>query len=141
HQFPEVPLSRSAPAQSAREPVHAQSFRFAIHKPKLREVCRREGRYLLRAYEVSGGEPGKLWEFYMQLTRIEEAFKNLKGDLAIRPIHHKREDRIEAHIFIAFLAYCLQVTLERRLRDLAPGLSARVVLEKFAAVMMVDVHL
>jgi transposase len=125
----------------AREPVNAQSFGFAINKPKLREGRRREGRYLLRSYDVNGCEPGQLWEFYMQLTRIEQAFKNLKGDLAIRPIHHKREDRIEAHIFIAFLAYCLQVTLERRLRDLAPGLSARAVLEKFAAVMMVDVHL
>ena len=77
----------------------------------------------------------------MQLTRIEEAFKNLKGDLAIRPIFHQDESRIEAHIFIAFLAYCLQVTLERRLRDLAPGLSTRAVLEKFAAVQMIDVHL
>jgi hypothetical protein len=86
-------------------------------------------------------ENEKLWEFYMQLTRIEDAFKNLKGDLAIRPIHHQREDRIEAHIFIAFLSYCLQVTLQRRLRDLAPGLTVRSVLEKFAAVSMVDVHL
>jgi transposase len=125
----------------AREPVNAQTFTFAINKTKLREVCRREGRYLLRSYDVSGCEPGRLWEFYMQLTRIEEAFKNLKGDLAIRPLHHQRGDRIEAHIFIAFLAYCLQVTLQRRLRDLAPGLTARAVLEKFAAVMMVDVHL
>jgi hypothetical protein len=125
----------------AGEPVNAQTFRFALHKPKLREVCRREGRYLLRSYGVSGGEPSKLWEFYMQLTRIEQAFKNLKGDLAIRPIHHQRGDRVEAHIFVAFLAYCLQVTLERRLSDLAPGLTARAVLEQFAAVMMVDVHL
>ena len=125
----------------AREPVNAQTFGFTINKPRLREVFRREGRYLLRAYDVLGCEPGQLWEFYMQLTRIEQAFKNLKGDLSLRPLHHQREDRIEAHIFIAFLAYCLQATLERRLRDLAPGLSARAVIEKFAAVMMVDVHL
>ena len=125
----------------AREPVNAQTFNFTIDKPKLREVRRREGRYLLRSYDVNGCAPGQLWEIYMQLTRIEQAFKNLKGDLAIRPIHHQREDRIEAHIFVAFLAYCLQVTLERRLRDLAPGLSARAVIAKFAAVMMVDVHL
>ena len=77
----------------------------------------------------------------MQLTRIEAAFKNLKDDLVFRPIHHQLERRIEAHIFIAFLAYCLHVTLRRRLRDLAPGLTARAVLEKFAAVAMVDVHL
>ena len=125
----------------AREPVNAQTFGFALNKNKLREVCRREGRYLLRAFDIRGYDTSRLWEFYMQLTRIEDAFKNLKGDLAIRPIHHQREDRIEAHIFIAFLSYCLQVTLQRRLRDLAPGLSVRSVLEKFAAISMVDVHL
>src|SRR3984885_8471272 len=75
------------------------------------------------------------------LWDIEEAFKNLKGDLAIRPIFHHDESRIEAHIFIAFLAYSLQVTLTRRLHALAPGLTARSALEKFAAVQMIDVHL
>jgi hypothetical protein len=77
----------------------------------------------------------------MQLTQIEEAFRNLKGDLAIRPIYHQLEDRIEAHIFICFVAYCMHVTLGRWLRDLAPGLTPRAVLEKFAAVQMIDVHL
>jgi hypothetical protein len=72
---------------------------------------------------------------------IEEAFRNLKGDLAIRPVFHKHESRIEAHIFIAFLAYCMQITLTRRLHALAPGLTARSALEKFAAVQMIDVHL
>ena len=72
---------------------------------------------------------------------IEEAFKNLKGDLAIRPIFHQLEARIEAHVFIAFLAYCLHVTLGRRLHALAPGLTPRSVLEKFAAVQMIDVHM
>ena len=72
---------------------------------------------------------------------IEEAFKNLKGDLAIRPIFHQDEHRVEAHIFIAFLAYCLQITLQRRLHALAPGLTARSALEKFSAVQMIDVHL
>jgi hypothetical protein len=74
-------------------------------------------------------------------VQVEEAFKNLKGDLAIRPIHHQKEERIEAHIFVAFLAYALQVTLRRRLRDLAPGLTPRAVLEKFGSVQMIDVHL
>jgi hypothetical protein len=80
----------------AREAVNAQTFSFVLDKPKRRVVCRREGPYLLRAYDVRGGAPGQLWEFYMELTRIEQAFKTLKGDLAIRPIHHHREDRIEA---------------------------------------------
>ena len=71
----------------------------------------------------------------------EQAFKELKGDLSIRPIYHQLDTRIEAHIFVAFLAYCLQVTLKARLRPLAPGLTPRAVLEKFAAIQMVDVHL
>lgn len=125
---------------AARQAVNAQTFTFKLNRTKLRIARRREGRYLLRS-NLCDRVPGKLWELYMQLTQVEEAFKNIKGDLAIRPIYHQRAERIEAHIFIAFLAYCLQVTLTRRLRDLAPGLTARSVLEKFAAVQMIDVHL
>ena len=77
----------------------------------------------------------------MQLTEVEQAFKELKGDLAIRPIYHQTDARIEAHIFVAFMAYCLQVTLKQRLRSLAPGLTPRAVLDKMAAMQMVDVHL
>ena len=115
-------------------------FTYSLRKAKLREVRRREGHYLLRAHRC-GEEPEPLWQFYIQLTHVEEAFKNLKGDLALRPIFHQRQSRIEAHIFVAFLAYCLHVTLQRRLRDLAPGLTPRSVLEKFSAVQMIDVHL
>jgi len=107
---------------------------------KLRKVRRREGRYLLRT-NLTENDPALLWQYYIQLVAVEQAFKNLKGDLAIRPVFHHDERRIEAHIFIAFLAYCLQVTLQRRLHALAPGLTARSVLEKFAAVQMIDVHL
>ena len=77
----------------------------------------------------------------MQLVHVEEAFRNLKGDLSIRPIHHQKMERIEAHIFVAFMAYAMHVTLQRRLHALAPGLTPRAVLEKFAAVQMIDVHL
>lgn len=82
-----------------------------------------------------------MWQYYIQLTEIEQAFKELKSDLSIRPIYHQKDARIEAHIFVAFMAYCLQVTLKHRLRALAPGLTPRAVLEKFAAMQMVDVHL
>jgi len=116
------------------------SFQFALRKNKLREVRRREGHYLLRSNLCSTSQE-KLWELYIQLTQVEEAFKNLKGDLALRPFHHQKEARIEAHIFVAFLAYCLHVTLGRRLKDLAPGLTPRSVLEKFSAMQMIDVHL
>jgi transposase len=110
---------------------------FSLRKEKLCEVRRREGRYLLRT-NLSDRTPAALWEFYIQLTQIEEAFRNLKGDLAIRPIFHKKEERIEAHIMVAFLAYCLHVTLRYRLRRHAPGLTPRAVLEKFATIQMVD---
>ena len=73
--------------------------------------------------------------------QVEEAFRTLKSDLAIRPIFHQRMVRIEAHLFISFLAYCLYVTLGRQLKSLAPGLTSRSALEKFAAVQMVDVHI
>lgn len=120
-------------------PVQGTAFGFWLNRRKLREVRRHEGRYLLRT-NLTESDPAKLWEYYLRLVAVEEAFKTLKGDLAIRPIFHQREHRIEAHIFIAFLAYCLHVTLGHRLKNLAPGLTPRSVLEKFCAVQMIDVH-
>ncbi len=113
---------------------------FSLNRNKLRAARRREGRYLLRT-NLTESDPALLWQYYIQLVAVEEAFKTLKGDLAIRPIFHRDERRIEAHIFVAFLAYCLQITLTRRLHGLAPGLSARSALAKFAAMQMIDVHL
>jgi Transposase DDE domain len=115
------------------------AFSFALNRKKLRQVRRREGRYLLRT-NLGGRDPAQLWQFYIQLVEVEAAFKNLKDDLQLRPIYHQLEQRIEAHIFIAFLAYCLHVTLRARLRPLAPGLTSRAVLDKLAAVQMLDVH-
>ena len=115
------------------------SFSFALNRQKLRIVRRREGRYLLRT-NLLGRDPAQLWQFYILLVEIEAAFKNLKDDLALRPIFHQLERRIEAHIFVAFMAYCLHVTLRARLRPLAPGLTPRAVLDKFAAIQMLDVH-
>jgi transposase len=111
---------------------------FQLDRNKLRRARRREGRYLLRT-NLTETDPTRLWSYYLQLVRIEEAFRNLKGDLGIRPIFHQLEARIEAHIFVAFLAYCLHVTLGRRLHALAPGLTPRSVLEKFSAIQMIDV--
>jgi len=115
------------------------TFSFALNRQKLRQARRREGRYLLRT-NLCGRDPAQLWEFYIQLVEIEAAFKNLKDDLALRPIFHQLEHRIEAHIFMAFIAYCLHVTLRARLRPLAPGLTPRAVLDKFATIQMLDVH-
>ena len=113
---------------------------YSLDRAKLRKVRRREGRYLLRT-NLTDDDPAKLWQYYVQLVAVEEAFKTLKGDLAIRPVFHQSEERIEAHIFVAFLAYCLQITLTRWLNGLAPGLTARSALHEFAAVQMIDVHL
>jgi transposase len=115
------------------------SFSYRLNSGKLKQVRRREGRYLLRT-NLTESDPAKLWSYYLQLVAVEEAFKTLKGDLAIRPIFHQQQPRIEAHIFIAFLAYCLHVTLGQQLKALAPGLTPRSVLHKFAAVQMIDVH-
>ena len=115
------------------------AFTFALDRDKLRQARRREGRYLLRS-NLTGRDPAELWRFYIQLVEVEAAFKNLKDDLQLRPIHHQLEERIEAHIFVAFLAYCLHVTLRARLKPLAPGLTPRAVLDKFAAIQMLDVH-
>jgi hypothetical protein len=122
------------------EPVNANTFCFRLNCKKLRVARRREGQYLLRS-NLSAEDPATLWRYYLQLTEVEQAFKELKHDLAVRPIYHQVDNRIEAHIFVAFLAYCLQVTLKQRLRALAPGLTPRAVIEKMAAMQMVDVHL
>jgi hypothetical protein len=132
-----LPTPRKRKAKKAKAPV---SFSFRVNRTKFRDAYRREGQYLLRS-NLAQQTPATLWEYYLQLTHVEEAFKNLKGDLSLRPLYHQLEHRIEAHIFVAFMAYCLQVTLRRRLRALAPGLTPRTVLEKFGAMQMIDVHL
>jgi transposase len=116
------------------------SLQFRLDRDKLRQVRAREGRYLLRT-NLTAGAPEQLWTFYIQLTEVEQAFKELKHDLAVRPIFHRTEQRIEAHIFVAFLAYCLQVTLKARLKPLAGGITPREVLAKFKTMQMVDVHI
>ena len=120
------------------QPVNAETFTFRWRKDKLRQALRREGRYLLRS-NLPAEDPARLWQHYVQLTEIEAVFRALKSDLAIRPIYHQKDSRIEAHIFVSFLAYCLYITLGQRLRTLAPGLTPRAVLEKMAAMQMVDV--
>jgi hypothetical protein len=112
---------------------------FALDRAKLRTVLGREGRYLLRT-NLSADDPELLWRCYMQLVFVEEAFRTLKGDLGLRPIYHHRPDRIEAHLFVAFLAYCLSITLRQRLKALASGLMPRVVFEKLATLQLLDVR-
>jgi len=120
------------------EEVTRETFTFQLDKTKLKEAELRDGHYLLRTNLVAE-DPAVLWDRYMQLTQIEAAFKCLKSDLGIRPIYHQLEHRVEAHILVAFLAYCLTVTLKQRLRGHAPGLTPRSVLETLASIQMLDV--
>ena len=124
----------------AGEAVTPETFTFALRRDRLRRARRREGRYLLRS-NPTGEDPAILWRYYMRLTEIEQAFKEIKHDLAIRPVFHQREERIEAHIFVAFVAYCLHVTLKNLARPRAPGLTPSAILEKFSTMQLVDVHL
>jgi len=130
----------------ADEPVNRQTFVCTLDRAAWKQARERDGCYLLRGYLPWADFPqdldrqaATLWAWYMQLVQVEEAFKTLKSDLHLRPIHHQIESRVEAHIFVAFLGYCLTVTLRMKLRAAAPGLTPRAVLEKLSAIRMVDV--
>src|SRR5215468_4844604 len=138
-QFPAAWRLLQLQVPQASSGLQRQNFAFKLLTDKLRQLRRREGRYLLRS-NLSAQDPSRLWQFYVQLTQVEAAFKDLKDDLSLRPIFHQLEHRIEAHIFVTFLAYCLHVQLRSRLRVLAPGLTPRSMLEKFATIQMLDVH-
>ena len=122
----------------ADEEVTRQTFTFATNKNRLRQAEQRDGHYLLRS-NLTGEDPAVLWERYVQLTHIEATFKTMKSELGLRPIYHQLGHRVEAHILVAFLAYCLLVTLKNRLQSLAPGLTPRAVLETLAPMQMLDV--
>jgi transposase len=124
----------------AGQPVNRETFKFQMLKESLREAQERDGQYLLRGFNA-GDQAAPLWERYMQLGEIEAAFKTLKSDLQLRPIRHHLELRIEAHILVCFLAYCLSVTLRKRLQAHAPGLTPRAVLESLSGILMIDVHI
>ncbi len=118
--------------------VTRDSFRFQLDKERLKQAEHRDGYYLLRS-NLTAEDPAVIWTLYVQLTQIEAVFRSLKSELDIRPIYHQKEDRIDAHIFIAFLAYCLQVTLKSRAMAYAPGLTPQAILEKLGAIQMIDV--
>jgi transposase len=122
------------------EPVSRATFRCEIDRVKLRQAEHRDGHYLLRS-NLTAEDPAVLWTRYIQLTQIEAAFRTLKSDLGLRPIYHRLDRRVEAHIFVAFLACCLQVTLKNRLQIHAPGLSPTAVMEKLATIQMIDVRI
>ncbi|HEY6370299.1 MAG TPA: IS1634 family transposase [Candidatus Sulfotelmatobacter sp.] len=122
----------------ADEEVTRDTFSFRVDKMKLNAAQQRDGHYLLRS-NLTGEDPAVLWTRYVQLTQIETVFRSLKSELGIRPIYHQLEHRADAHVLIAFLAYCLQVTLKNRVMIHAPGLTPAAVLEKLATIQMVEV--
>jgi transposase len=113
---------------------------YSLDREKLRAVRQREGRYLLRT-NMTAEDPALIWRCYMQLCHVEEAFRTLRGDLGLRPIFHHKPERIEAHLFVSFLAYCLMTTLRQMLKGSGSGLTPRVVIEKLATLQMLDVRL
>jgi len=104
------------PPQSER--ARRVDFTFTLHKAKLRQVRRREGRYLLRS-NLTATDPGPALGVLPPVGRGGGGVQGPEGDLAIRPIYHQLPARIEAHIFVAFLAYCLHTTC-RPTCDTAP---------------------
>lgn len=131
-----------------QEPVNRQTFVCAFDRAAWKASLERDGSYILRASIPWDDFPAEmekkapvLWEWYMQLVRVEEAFKILKSDLDLRPIHHQVQPRVEAHILVAFLGYCLSVTLRMKLRKSAEGLTPRAVLQSMSQIQMLEVHI
>jgi len=120
--------------------VMPENFSYSFNRDIYKKMLLRDGMYLLRT-NLTETKPDVIWERYVLLTQVEAAFKSLKSDLALRPVYHQLEHRVEAHIFVAFLAYCLMITLRQKLRYYAPGLTGRDVLDKLSAIVMIDVQI
>lgn len=99
-----------------------------------------DGAYLLRS-NVTDWSDEKLWKAYIQLTQAEAAFRIQKDQLSIRPIWHQRQDRVQAHILVCFLAFVLWKTLELWQERAGLGNSPRTLLEELARIQAHDVIL
>jgi transposase len=117
-----------------------KNFSYQLDHDTYQQALDRDGSYILRSNAIHQ-EATTMWSMYMQLVAIESAFKSMKSDLAIRPIWHHVQGRVEAHIFVAFMGYCLLATLRQHLQPLAPGLSPKAVLEQLASIQMLEVCL
>lgn len=118
--------------------VAALSLRWQWDRAALRLAQSRDGAYLLRT-NLPESDPATLWRQYIQLTEVEAVFRALKSDLAIRPIWHFTARRIEAHIMVAFLGYCLWICLKHKLRAAAPSLTPWQLLDQFGRIALVEV--
>jgi len=113
-------------------------LRWRWDREALRLAASRDGAYLLRT-NLEGSDPAQLWSQYIQLTEVEAVFRALKSDLAIRPIWHFTPKRVEAHVMVAFLGYCLWVCLKHKLKASSPSLTPWQLLDQFARIQMVEV--
>ena len=104
----------------------------------LKSATLKEGAYLLRT-NIKEPEPKKLWQQYIQLTEVESVFRVLKSELGLRPIWHRLDHRINAHIMIAFMSYCLWVCLKKHLHAHAGSLSCSHVLANMRSIQMIEV--
>jgi len=126
------------PAQGKR--VSQKNFSFTFNHRKYRAMIYRDGMYFLRTNQ-SNKEAVELWRQYMLQCNVEQAFRELKSDLGIRPVYHHKEERVDAHIFVAFLNYCLQATLRQKLRNSAAGLTSQAVLETLSRIQLLNVSI
>ena len=102
---------------------------------------RTAGHYLLRTNLRGELSPDELWKAYINLTQIEEAFRKLKTDLGLRPVYHQTQRRVEAHLFICFLALALLKSFELGLEQSGLGRSPIKVLSELRAWRSMDVLL
>ena len=116
----------------------SQNFSWKFNLEKIRKARKDEGSYLLRTNMIDE-DPAALWKQYMLQGEIEQSFKEVKNDLGLRPVFHQTDDRIEAHIFVSYVAYCLQATLKNLTSDIASGLSPKEIIAKMKQLYMVDV--
>jgi transposase len=103
-----------------------------------RAAVQAEGAYLLRAHWTEQ-EPARLWQTYVQLTEAEAAFRTLKSEVKVRPIWHWLERRVEAHVLVAFLGYCLWVCLRKKAQRIASSLTPWQILEQLGQIALVEV--
>lgn len=113
-------------------------LRWRWDRKRLKWLARRDGAYLLRS-NLEPMPADVLWKQYVQLTEVEEAFRVLKSELNIRPVWHRTGPRVEAHIMVAFLGYCLWVCLKNKLKKVAGSLTPARALEAMGRMMMVEV--
>ena len=120
--------------------VTQENFSWSFDLEGIKEARSNEGTYLLRT-NMTEADPAVLWKQYMIQGEIEQSFKEVKNDLGLRPIYHQLDSRIEAHIFVSYVAYCLQATLKNLTRSKASGLTPRQIFDKMRKIYMVDVKI